>query len=78
MCAGTLNRLPIVLQADSLNSWHVVYICSFVTFFQETNNSRQVKRWLPVLQSETVNSQLLPSYLPEVIYRIARGQEGKG
>lgn len=41
-CGVAPDRLPIVLQADPLNSWHVAYICSFVTFW-ETNNSRRVK-----------------------------------
>lgn len=59
-CDIAPNRLPIVLRADPLNSWHVAYICSFVTFW-ETNNSRRVKRWLPVLQSKPVIRSCFPA-----------------
>lgn len=60
-CDAALNRLPIVLLADPLSSWHVAYICSFVTF-RETNNSRWVKRWqFPVLQSKTLIRSCFPA-----------------
>ena len=72
----TLSRLPIALQADPLNSWHVAYICSFVTFERQTRAGGLKGGFLcsRAMLSSTAASQLPAS----LIYGSRSRREGPG
>lgn len=73
-CGAT--QLPLVLQAEPLTVGSLLTSVLLSRLGRQTTAGRL--KVVSCALEQNCNSQLLPSYLPEVIYRRRRGWEGKG